>query len=136
MRFLAFLLSIVVLLVGFGYFRGWFTVAAAADRDRITADMRSVGAQIGLTDGTAPQAPATAALRSVTGIVRSLDAAARNVGIEIDQRVQIHHIGTTVAITRQGAVVRFEELRLGSTLRLTFDDAAEPTQPTRAEVLP
>jgi hypothetical protein len=131
MRFLAFLLSIVVLLVGFGYFRGWFTVAAAADRDRITADMRSVGAQIGLTDGTAPQA-----LRSVTGIVRSLDAAARNVGIEIDQRVQIHHIGTTVAITRQGAVVRFEELRLGSTLRLTFDDAAEPTQPTRAEVLP
>ena len=157
MKILGFLFLIVLLVAVVGWFRGWFSVTTAhagthvtvhVDEGKIRDDSRSAAESIADTSEKIAAVVKSVGHRTTTaestlhGTITAVDMVARDLMVRVDSddrgaapptlRLRVP---TALAITRDGASVGFEQVRLGDRVCLTFVDADADRRLARIELL-
>lgn len=153
MRFLGFLF-IVALIVGVvGYFRGWFTVVTThaggkgevtlgIDNDKIRDDANDAAAGVGRLSRKAAETVRSLGRKvgsnetELEGTLTALDLTARDLTVTAGTQAIELHVPVAVPITRDGANVGFEQLRLSTRVRLSFAHDGEDRKLSRIDILP
>lgn len=148
MKLLAYLFVFACVLAVVGYARGWFTVSAAGrgsaavevavDRDQVARDAHAVLDRVGATPATDRPASAPAVVEShvAEGRILAVAPAARQVTVAVAAREVVHHVPSSVEITRGGERVGFEQLRPDLHVRLTFTGGEPIHALLGVEILP
>lgn len=152
MRFLGLIFLLALLVLGVGWFRGWFSITTshAAGRnevnvqvtDRAAADVRAAGAQLGeltaqVVEKVRTMARSTSAAESeLDGTLHSVDAVTRDLVLAVGAQQLPMHVSTAVVVQRSGTNVGFEQLQAQARVRMTFRVNGEDRQLARIEILP
>ena len=118
-----YLFVIAVVLAAFGYSRGWFTVNAASHTGHTEVQLRIDDAKVA-DDARAATTRLHGAIPGadhIEGRITAIDAAARALTLQTGTQQTVHHVSSTVPITRDGTQLPFAELRTDMRVRLSFD---------------
>jgi hypothetical protein len=152
MRLLGFLFLLVLILLGIGYARGWFTVSTShaagkddvtvgVDSDKIDEDARAAANKLGeLSDRAAEVVKSIGRKVSgdqteLEGSIASADHNARDLTVTTASGPIDLHVPSAVPITRAGASVAFDELRPATRVKLTFQNVGEERRLARVEIV-
>ncbi|HEX5050243.1 MAG TPA: hypothetical protein VFZ65_00595 [Planctomycetota bacterium] len=146
MRLLGSLFLLFLVLVAVGYVQGWFAintshaggkqgVAITVDDDKIADDAASVKHTLGI--GKAEQGgSAETSASDVEGTITLVDLAGRDLTVTVATETIVQHVPTSVAVTRGGAAVPFEQLRANMRARFSFEKTGASRHLVRVELLP
>ena len=156
MRLLGCLFLVLLLLGAFGWFRGWFSVTTAragesvtvhVDENRIRDDSRAAKDRLADTSAKIGAIVKSLGRRIRTdetvlhGTITAIDAVERDLTVRVvddtnDPSSMRLRIPASVALTRDGNRVTWDDVRLGSLVQLTFVDAGEERHLVGVELLP
>jgi len=152
MKLLGFLFLVVLVFAAVGYARGWFSVATShasgktgvavtVDDDKITDDAASVANKLGVGYAKKAQTPQPATgsgganPSDVEGVITFVDLAGRDLTVTVDGEAIVQHVPTSVAATRGGVAVPFEQLRANMRARFSFEQIGAARHLVRFELL-
>jgi hypothetical protein len=153
MKVLGSLFLLVLILAGIGYARGWFSVAKShaggktgvaltVDDDKITDDAAVVANKLGVGDAKEDQSPQPATgsgganASDIEGVITLVDLAGRDLTVTVGGETIVQHVPTSVAATRGGVAVPFEQLRANMRARFSFEQNGGARHLVRLELLP
>lgn len=151
MKLLGFLFFLVLVLAVVGYGRGWFSVATShasgktgvavsVDNDKVTDDAAAVANKLGVGDAKKDQTPQPATAgdaneSDVEGVITFVDLAGRDLTVTVDGETIVQHVPTSVAATRGGVAVPFEQLRATMRARFSYEQTGASRHLVRLELL-
>ena len=152
MRVLGFLFILALIIAGVGLYQGWFSVSTVnaggknevrlgVDSDKIGSDTKAAADKIGELSAKAVDAVKSLGRKVSTdeteleGTLSSVDAASRSLTLTAGSEAFDLHVASAVAITRDGRVLDFGELRAAMIAKFVFTTAGEARRLSRIEVL-
>jgi hypothetical protein len=153
MRLLGWLFLIVLLLVGAGYFRGWFSfttthagskneITVGVDNEKIGDDTKAIAT--GLSELSAQAAEKVKSLgravgpdeSELEGKLTAVDPTARDLTLTANSEAIALHVPAAVSITRDGKSVGFEQLLPATRVKCSFQHAGDVRKLARIQILP
>lgn len=144
MKSLGYLFVLLVFVGVVGFFRGWFTVEASTNAGRtdvtLGVDSDKIVKDATVSKKKPPEAlvgsAAATAGTTIEGRVTAVDAAAQDLTLEVLEQRSVHHIGSSVTITRDGTPIAFAQLRTDMRVRLRFAAGGAPAELLEVVVVP
>ncbi len=150
-RFLTFLIILVVLVGGFGFYRGWFTVSKASgtngsggvtlsmNKDKLKSDLnkaknkvKSLGsAAIAKIKGVAK--PVNKTESQFSGKIAGIDPIARTLSLEVDGDTIPLHLGGGVSILSGASAATLADLAAGNIVKVTVKKDGKSMTVTKIE---
>ena len=152
MRSLGFLFLVVLVVAGFGYFRGWFSVTTThaggknevtlgVDQDKIRDDANAAASRLGQLSTQAAEKVKTLGSKvgpeesELEGEITAVDVAARDLTMTASSQTIDLHVPTAVPILRDGEKVAFEALRSGTRVKFSFQHTGDDRRLSRIQIL-
>ena len=153
MRLLGFLFLVVLVLMGVGYVRGWFSVSTShaagksdvtvgVDGNKIDEDARIAANKLGELSAKAAEVVKSLGRKvsaddtELEGSVASADQNARDLTVTTASGPIELHVPSAVPITRAGSSTGFDQLRPATRIKLGFQSVGEERRLSRVEILP
>lgn len=152
MRFLGFVFVIALVLVVFGYFRGWFGVTTThasgksevtlgVDSTKIGEDTKAAAAELGRLSAKAMAAvkslatEVTAEESALEATIETIDHAGRDLRVVVGSDSIDLHVASSVSVTRDGVAVAFDQLQPATRAKLVFKRTGDDRELVRVEIL-